>query len=303
MKYPIQTLLAPLTILAALTFNSSLAQTELQTGATYQAGSSVKSTYFGVSTRIPNGIVAGFEEQDGRQALGGGTPDGHLAFLMLFQYGINAESYRQMLSRPLPIGQVTLQPVGTPQSLSVKTADPERGIVGQTVALGNGGSSLLLIVFGTRGQESEIANLVAAFRANTNFGKSLAGTGEASASQPLTRFLAGKLLVRSAGSSNNSVNGSGSSSIEGRLVLCSDRTFESTSTSGVAIGISDSSLLESSTQSAQGRWVIEYANPKGAILTLTDQSGLQRRMNLRVVGGNEFVRLNEVAWRVFKAEC
>jgi hypothetical protein len=26
-------------------------------------------------------------------------------------------------------------------------------------------------------------------------------------------------------------------------------------------------------------------------------------MTLRVVGGNEFVRLNEAAWRVFKAEC
>jgi hypothetical protein len=109
--------------------------------------------------------------------------------------------------------------------------------------------------------------------------------------------------VRSASSSNNSVNGLGSSSNESRMALCSNQTFESNSTSSISISVPDSSVSEGSTESSQGRWMVEYANQNGAILTLTDQSGIQRRMSLRVVGGNEFVRLNEAAWRVFKADC
>jgi hypothetical protein len=295
--------IALLTMLFALNFNSSFAQTELQAGQKYQAGSSLKSTYFGVSTKIPNGIVASFAEEDGRQALAGGTPDGNLIFLMVFQYGLSAQTYDNVLSQPMPLGQITLQPTSAPNKQSVQTADLEKGIVGQTTVLGGANSSLLLIAFAMQGNEAQVSGLVNAFRANTKFGKGLAGNGDVKGAQELTRFLSGKLLVRSAGSSNNSVNGLGSSSNESRMALCSNQTFESNSTSSISISVPDSSVLDSSTESSQGRWVIEYVNQNGAILTLTDQSGLQRRMRVRVVGGNEFVRLNEAAWRVYKADC
>ena len=154
-----------------------------------------------------------------------------------------------------------------------------------------------------QGNEAQVTGLVSSFRASTKFGKSLAGNGDAKGAQELTRFLSGKLLVRSAGSSNSSVNGLGSSSNDSRMALCGNQTFESNSTSSISISVPDSSVSDSSTESSQGRWVIEYVNQKFAILTLTDQSGIQRRMTVRVVGGNEFVRLNEAAWRVYKADC
>jgi hypothetical protein len=300
-------LIALLTVLFALNFNSSFAQTQLQTelqaGQKYQAGLSLKSTYFGVSTKIPNGIVASFAEEEGRQVLAGGTPDGNLIFMMVFQYGISAQTYNTLLAQPMPLGQITLQPTSTPNKQSVQTADLEKGITGQTTVLGGANSSLLLIAFALQGNEAQVSGLINSFRANTKFGKSLAGNGDAKTTQALTQFLSGKLLVRSAGTSNNSVNGLGSSSNESRMVLCSNQTFESNSTSSISISVPDSSVLNSGTESSQGRWVIEFANQNGAILTLTDQSGIQRRMRVRVVGGNEFVRLNEAAWRVYKADC
>jgi hypothetical protein len=303
--------IALLTVLFALSFNSSFVQAELQAGLQaelqagqkYQAGSSLKSTYFGVSTKIPKGMVATFTEADGRQALAGGSPDGSLIFLMIFQYGLNAQTYNSLLSQPMPLGQVTLQPTSAPNKQSVQTADLEKGIIGQTTVLGGANSSLLLIAFALQGNEAQVSGLVNAFRADTKFGKSLAGNGDAKTTQALTQFLSGKLLVRSAGTSNNSVNGLGSSSNDSRMVLCSDQTFESNNTSSISISVPDSSVSEGSTESSQGHWMVEFANQNGAILTLTDQSGIQRRMKVRVVGGNEFVRLNEAAWRVFKTDC
>jgi hypothetical protein len=287
----------------ALFFSQGFAQSELQAGQKYVAGSSVKSTYFGISLKIPNGVTAAYNEQDGRQALAGANADGSLIFLMLFQHGVSPQTYNNLLLQPLPLGEVNLQPTSAPSNLSVQTADLEKGITGQTTVLGGANSSLLLIVFAVQGNEAQMTGLIQSFKASVKLGKSLAGSGEAKAIQDLTRFLSGKLLVRSAGTSNNSVNGLGSSSNESRMVLCSNQAFEYKSTSSVSISVPDSSLLDSSTNTSQGRWVVEYANQKGAILTLTDQSGIQRRMSLRVVGGNEFVRLNEAAWRVYKAEC
>jgi hypothetical protein len=292
-----------ITIVAALIANSSFAQTELQAGQKYQAGSSLKSTYFGVSTKIPNGIVATFNEAEGRQALGGGTPDGNLIFLMIFQYGVSAQTYDNMLSQPLPLGQVTLQPTSAPSKQSVQTADLEKGITGQTTVLGGANSSLLLIAFALQGNETQVSGLVNAFRANTKFGKSLAGNGDAKTTKDLTQFLKGKLLVRSAGTSNNSVNGLGSTTNESRMAFCNDQTFTSNSISGISISVPGADASNSDSESSQGRWVIEFANQNGAILTLTDQSGLQSRMKIRVVGGNEFVRLNEAAWSVSRAGC
>lgn len=293
--------IALLTVLYILILNSSVAQTELQAGVQYQAGSSLKSTYFGVSTKIPNGFVAVYNEQEGKQVLGGGTPDGNVAFLMLFQYGLSTEAYRQFLSQPLPIGQINLQPVSNPQNLSVQTADPERGIVGQTAVLGDANTSLLLITFGMQDKKAEITKLVAAFRANTKFAKSLAGNGDAKARKDWTQLLTGKLLVRSSGTSSNSQNGLGSSSSDTRLVLCSNQVFEFNSRSSISISIPDSSLSEGSTDTSQGRWMLEYANQNGAILTLTDQSGLQRRMNLHIAG--EFVVIDGQGWRISNAGC
>ena len=290
-----------LLMLTVLIANSSLAQSGLQAGQQYTAGSSVKNTYFGVSTQIPNGIVAAYNEQEGRQVLGGGTPDGNVAFLMLFQYGVSTQSYQNFLLQPLPIGQVNLQPTSVPQNLSVRTADPERGIIGQTVVINGGGSSLLLIVFGTQGKESEIANVVASFRASTKFGKSLAGNAEAKSRKDWTQLLSGKLLVRSSGSSSNSQNGLGSSSSDTRMVLCGNQAFEYSRTSTVSISVPDSSLSEGSKEESQGRWTLEYANQNGAILTLTDESGLQRRMNLRIAG--EFVVIDGQGWRISNAAC
>jgi hypothetical protein len=298
-----KTVLTLITIVCALTLNSSFAQSELQTGKQYAAGTNLKSSYFGVSTKVPNGIVASFAEEDGRQALAGGSLDGKLIFLMIFQYGVSAQTYDNLLSQPMPLGQVTLQPTSAPNKQSVQTADLEKGITGQTTVLGGANSSLLLIAFAMQGNEAQVTGLVNAFRANTKFGKSMAGNGDAKTTQALTQFLSGKLLVRSAGSSNNSVNGLGSSSNDSRMALCSNQTFESNSTSSISISVPDSSVSDSSTESSQGRWVVEFANQNGAILTLTDQSGIQRRMRVRVVGGNEFVRLNEAAWQVFKADC
>jgi hypothetical protein len=294
---------AMITIVSALMLSSSFAQSELQTGKQYAAGSSLKSTYFGVSTKIPNGMVATFTEADGKQALGGGTPDGNLIFLMVFQYGVSAQTYNTLLSQPMPLGQVTLQPTSAPNKQSVQTADLEKGIIGQTTVLGGANSSLLLIAFALQGNEAQVSGLVNAFRANTKFGKSMAGNGDAKTTKDLTQFLKGKLLVRSAGTSNNSVNGLGSTTNESRMAFCSNQTFESNSISGISISVPGADASDSGSESSQGRWVIEFANQNGAILTLTDQSGIQRRMKVRVVGGNEFVRLNEAAWQVGQAGC
>jgi hypothetical protein len=294
-------LIALLTMLFSLIANSSLAQSELQAGQKYAAGSSVKSTYFGISTRIPNRITAAYNEQEGKQVLGGGTPEGNVAFLMLFQYGLNAQSYQHFLSHPLPIGQVNLQPVSDPQSLSVQTADLERGIVGQTVVITGGNTSLLLIVFGMQGKEFEIANVIAAFRTNTKFGKSLAGNGDTKARKDWTQLLTGKLLVRSADTSSNSQNGLGSSSSDTRMALCSNQAFQYNRTSSISISVPDSSLSDSSSDTSQGRWTLEYANQNSAILTLTDESGLQTRMNLRIAGG--FVVIDGQGWRISNTSC
>jgi hypothetical protein len=220
---------------------------------------------------------------------------------MLFQYGLNAQTYQNFLSQPLPIGQMNLLPTSSPQNLSVQTADLERGIIGQTVVLSGGNTSLLLIAFGTQGKESEIANVVASFRTNTKFGKSLAGNGDAKAHKDWTQLLTGKLLVRSAGTSSNSQNGSGSSSSDTRMVLCSNQAFEYNRTSSIAISVPDSSLSEGSNDTSQGRWTLEYANQNSAILTLTDESGIQTRMNLHIAG--EFVVIDGQGWRISNAGC
>ena len=115
--------------------------------------------------------------------------------------------------------------------------------------------------------------------------------------EPMT----GKLLVRSAGTSANSQNGLGSSSSDTRMVLCSNQTFEYQHTSSISVSVPDSSLSDSSKEESQGRWALEYANQNGAILTLTDESGLQRRMNLRIAG--EFVVIDGQGWRISNAGC
>jgi hypothetical protein len=292
---------ALIAIVCALILNSSVAQSELQAGQQYKAGSSLKSTYFGFSLKIPNGVVAAFVDQDGRQALAGGTPDGNLAFLMIFQHGVSPQTYNNLLAQPMPLGQVTLQPTSVPSNQSVQTADLERGITGQTTVLGGANSSLLLIVFAAQGNEMQVSGFVNSFKASTKFGKSLAGAGDAKARKNWTQLLTGKLLIRSAGTSSNSQNGMGSSSSDTRMVLCSNQAFEYNHTSSISISVPDSSLSEGSKDESQGRWVLEYANQNGAILTLTDESGLQRRMNLRIAG--EFVVIDGQGWRISNAEC
>ena len=262
---------------------------EMEPGREFAAGSSPKNRYFGVQVRVPAGFVAQLAEENGVQALGMGSPEG-LGVLLLFQFGVPQASYQRLLAQPLPLGEARLQPRQHPgiqgNRVSVSAADPERGLVARLGSVNaTSGASVLLLVVGSVGLEARVEATFEALGAGLRFFQPLAGGGDARLRQTWQNRLAGRLLSGSLADGNSSSNGSGGTASDTRLALCRDRRFvyESRSTAFVSIpgGSGVSSVSE---DSAEGTWALEYADTGGAILALTDSSGLQRRLSVGLAG-------------------
>lgn len=279
-----------LTLLVLLAAQGWALAQEMEAGREYPGGSSLRNSYFGVQVRVPRGFAARLAEENGVQALGMGSPEG-VGALLLFQFGVPQASYRRLLSQPLPLGEARLEPRQAPRSqgnrVSVRGADGERGLVARSGSVNApSGASVLLLVVGPVGLEARVAATFDALVAGLQFSKPLAGGGDAKLRQAWQNRLLGRLLSGSMADGNSSANGSGGVASDTRLALCRGGRFvyESRSTAFVSIpgGSGVSSVSE---DGAEGTWALEFAGSSGAILALTDSSGLQRRVNVRMAGG------------------
>ena len=279
--------------LCLLLIPSAFAQQELIGGQQYASGSSLKSTYFGVTLRTPTGFTAAFADQNGSAILAFNAED--IGIIAIFQYGANRAEYLRLLSQPFPISaQLTLQPVTEPleqgTTLSV-TYSSDAGVDGLGVALrSQTGSSLLVLGFGKSGLE-RLRKAVAAVTAQVVFTAPLAVRGTATLRQQWAQTLGSKLWSRSSSTGSNSVNGNASSNSLSQIALCADNRFEYKSQTSVSVSVPGGDFGGASSSSSggeelSGRWSLEFLSATGAVLALTDENGLQRRLVLAVRGNN-----------------
>ncbi|NJK43460.1 MAG: hypothetical protein HC933_03605 [Pleurocapsa sp. SU_196_0] len=264
----------------------STTATELQNGAQHAAGSRVKSTYFGVEFTVPNGFTAGFAEQNGVQLLALNRPE--VTILMVLQHGIERAEYQQLLSQPFALGsQLNFQPIGgTVQNGDVLSA-PFGDVSGisllfQTIPNASGFSPILL-GFSRVEQKALLEPSLSAFKNSLRLTKGLTTSGSTALRTQWQNLLAGRALVTSGGSFDQSGNGTGSTSNDTRLRLCSTGEFEFTRTSSISINVPNGAGLSSiDKDQSVGRWSLESVSTNASILVLTDGLGLQRRLLLQV---------------------
>lgn len=112
-----------------------------------------------------------------------------------------------------------------------------------------------------------------------------------------TERLSGVKLVRSGGSDNGSLNGSGGTSVNRSLSLFPDGTFYYSSRSTAFISAGEFSGTNDSTEEAIGRWSIQTVGAS-TVLVLQAQGKPSESLELRQVG--EFVKLGGQAFRVVR---
>lgn len=282
-----------LACLIVLLIPSAFAQQELIGGQQYTSGSSVKSTYFGVTLRTPTGFTGAYSDQSGSSILA--LNSATIGIIAIFQHGANRAEYLRLLSQPFPVSaQLTLQPVSqaAEQGTTLTTTySSDAGVDGLGVALrSQTGSSLLVLGFGKSGLES-LRKAVAAVTAQVVFTAPLAMRGNATLRQQWAQTLGSKIWSRSSSTGSNSVNGSASSSSVTQLALCADKRFEYKSQTSVSVSVPGGDFGGNSSSSnggeeLSGRWSLELLSATGAVLALTDENGLQRRYLLAVRGNN-----------------
>ena len=282
-----------LACLCALLIPSAVAQQELIGGQQYASGSSLKSTYFGVTLRTPTGFTAAYSDQNGSAILALNSTN--IGIIAIFQHGANRAEYLRLLSQPFPISaQLTLQPISevSEQGTTLTTTySSDAGVDGLGVALrSQTGSSVLVLGFGKSGLES-LRKAVAAVTAQVVFTAPLAARGSASLRQQWAQTLGGKIWSRSSNTGSNSVNGNASSNSSMQLALCTDKRFEYKSQTSVSVSVPGGDFGGASSSSSggeelAGRWSLEFLSTTGAVLALTDENGLQRRFLLAVRGNN-----------------
>jgi hypothetical protein len=289
------TLVARVLLLALTCFSTTaFAQVEMQNGAQYPAGWSLKSSYFGVQVKVPAGFTAVFQEANGAQLLTFAKPG--VAVVVVLQYGVSLLEYQRLMAQPFTVSaQLTLEPVqesvqrGTVISAVFGSADGLAAAKIQGMANPNGFSPALIALANAPDAallEPSLAAVLAALKTV----KAQAITGEASTRAQWKNALAGRLLSRGGGSSNNSVNGSGSTSSETKLQLCGNGAFQFATTSSLSVSIPDGAGLSSVDKNQSfGRWNLELVTANSAVLVLTDETGLQRRLVLRVNQNNLLV--------------
>lgn len=287
--------------LVALSWAS--AQKEMTADTTYPAGTSLKNSYFGVTLSVPRGMQAQFVDQQGVQLLALGNDS--VALLVLFQFGVAAETYQQAFSQEFSLDTLQLSPQARPSRQNnqvrvlVADASGTQGVL--TALLGNTRSSLVVIGLSNAGAQTA-GNAVNALLAGVRFTSPMAGSGDANLKNQWVQRLSDKLLQRSNSNFDNSVTGSSGSSSDTRVTMCRNKTFSYFSESGVMVSIpgGEGASSVSRTEFA-GRWEVEYANSSGAVLSLTDSSGLQLRWAVRLLSGQ--LTIDGVRWAVQNTRC
>ena len=297
-----------LATLIALFAPQAFAQQELTLKTQYKGGASVKSSYFGISLTIPQGFAGAYTEEGGKRGFVMTTPDGNMAFILLFQHGVAFERYESQLMQPFPVGKFTLEPQGNPNRqgnlVVVQTADANNGISGISVAtVGNNNTSVLMVGLTVAGQEQPLIAKAEAILGSFKYFKGQIASADAKAKNTWTAQLSGKIFFRNGGAGfNQSQNGSVSDNSETRLTLCRDGQYEYASRSITSVSIpGGDGLSSSSSSSSNGTWAVETVTQTAVILVLTDEFGAQLRVQL-VVQGNT-VRLDGQAVGVGQGGC
>ncbi len=260
---------------------------EMQNERQYTAGTSLKNSYFGLHVVVPQGFIAQFKESAGAQVLVfAKTGVGVIAIL---QQGVNSTEYQRLMAQPFPLSpQLTFQPLGSPiqrgSSLTTAFADAAGLATAKMQAVANAnGFSPLLLAFTNAGQQALVDSSLQAVAASFKSVQGLSTSGDAKTRADWQNTLTGRALTTSGGSFDSSVNGTGSTSNDTRLRLCSTGQFEFTRTSSISIGIPNGDGLSSvDKDQAIGRWNLELVSANTAVLVLTDTTGLQRRLLLQV---------------------
>jgi hypothetical protein len=294
-------------LIASLFSSLAAAQQELRQNVQYQAGSSLKSSYFGVSLRVPSGFAAGFTD-NGTQALALAQPGQDLVIVAILQHGVTKAEYTRVLSQPLPLSrELTLQPTAQPQEQGNTLSNlysSDNGASAWILAVrGQTGSSVLVMGIAFAGLESAMQQGVQRLVSSLKFGAAQVTQGSSSQRARWTNLLSGKSFGVNSGSSSNSVNGNANSSSTTQLTLCRNNVFEFFSKSGVFISLPGFSGDASSLSEDRfgGRWSLEFVTDSSAVLVLTDETGLQRRFVL-TLRGNQLV-VNGAVWTARGAGC
>jgi hypothetical protein len=265
----------------------AFAQSEMKNGNQYAAGSSIKSSYFGVQVKVPAGFTAVFQEANGSQLLTFAKPG--VAVVVVLQYGVTMLEYQRLLTQPFVISaQLTLSPVqeavqrGSVVSAVFGSADGLAAARLQGMANPNGFSPVLIALANAPDAALLEPSMTAVLGALKTI-KAQASTGDSNTRAQWKNLLAGRLLSRSGGSSNNSVNGAGSTSSSTQLQLCGNGAFQFSTSSSLSVSIPDGAGLSSIDKNQSvGRWNLELVTANQAVLVLTDETGLQRRLVLQV---------------------
>jgi hypothetical protein len=296
-----------LIVLTALFSSFAAAQQELRQNVQYPAGSSLKSSYFGVSLSVPAGFVAGFTD-NGTQALALAQPGQDLVIVAILQHGVTKAEYTRTLSQPLPLSSdLTLRPTAQPREQGNTLSNvysSDNGASAWILAVrGQTGSSVLVMGIAFPGLESAMQQGVQRLVSSLKFGSAQATQGNSSLRARWTSLLSGKSFGLNSGSSSNSVNGNANSSSTTQLTLCRDNAFEFFSKSGVFVSVpgfgGDASSV--SEDRFNGRWSLEFVTDSSVVLALTDETGLQRRFVLTVRGDQLVV--NGARWTARGAGC
>lgn len=272
----------------------SCAQSSLEPGQRYPAGSTVRAADLGIVLTLPKDWLGAYRQEQGQSVLllGSNTVEG--VGMAIFLRGYSAERVSALLAEAQDLGDnVVLVPDGAVRTEAGRASARYLNAlyVGRALALlGPRQNHVLFFYAGPKKNESQYAGLLQGLATSTQFTD--AGTAEPPRqtdgwAAKWEQFLSGMMLKYF--SSYNSGGGGGGMSSERALHLCGDHSFAYFGASSLSIYVPGATAGGGDTTRAGGRWRIVSAEQNSAVLLLSSDGGGEQRLNVSYDGEKTFI--------------
>lgn len=298
---------------AALWTGTLLAQTELQPGQQYAAGSALKSSSLGIALTMPRDWLGAYR-QSGDQSvlvLGSNVVEGVGMAIMLRNQ--TPASISALMNDAQDLGDnvvLRLDGAVTTQAGRMSARYQNALYVGRALAvLGPRNTHVVYFYAGPRKNEAVYGQLLQNLAASTRFSEPVAAPVQAAAPAQTAptgsngdwqRFLAGMMLKYL--SSYNSGGGGGGMATERSMHFCSDGSFAYVGSSSMSIYVPGATAGGGGSRRDVGRWRVISSDQEQAEVLLVSDSGEEERLHISYDGQKTFVG-NQRWFRVESDVC
>ena len=296
-------LIAACALVAGLTMLARTSWAEpLEANHTYAGGTRVEAPSVGVSLVVPEGWVGRFGQNARAQVLflGSNTIEG--VGIVLFQSGTTAAQVVATLNEPQDLGGgVILRPTAPAktQDSRIDASYRNQTYIGRALALlGPTRNAVVLFFAGPPKHDGTYAQLLETLSTSTTFvpAAAVAAQPPSPTATGVPPPWAGVLTDQALNyfSSYNSGGGGGGMAAHRVLHLCANGQFTLSGDSMVTMNVPGASGSSGGRSGFHGRWTVESATDRSAVLVLAGDDGRELRWPLRWDGSKTF--LNGQRW-------